>query len=134
MKKTENISLGGYAFTIEYDAYLELEEYIGSIRNAFSNDPSADEIVTDIEERIAELLKEKCISGMVVNLAMVESEKGSETRRPWLRREKRKSRNRISPKKKASRPRRTGKIKDFTEISRTGCLEEYVRDSVRISV
>ena len=72
MKKTENISLGGYAFTIEYDAYLELEEYIGSIRNAFSNDPSADEIVTDIEERIAELLKEKCISGMVVNLAMVD--------------------------------------------------------------
>ncbi len=71
MKTTENISLAGYAFIIETDAYDELNEYLNEIRSCFSGDSSADEIVEDIEERIAELLREKCISGMVVDLSMV---------------------------------------------------------------
>lgn len=71
MKTTENISLAGYAFTIEIDAYEELGSYIDDIRTSFSNDPSAEEITADIEERIAELLSERCQNGMVVNLAMV---------------------------------------------------------------
>ena len=72
MKTTENISLGGYAFTIETDAYEELEAYLTDIRTCFSGDASADEIVADIEERIAELLRERCISGMVVDLSMIQ--------------------------------------------------------------
>ncbi len=71
MKTTENISLAGYAFTIETDAYSELEAYLNDIRSSFSGDSSADEIVADIEERIAELLREKCVSGMVVDLGMI---------------------------------------------------------------
>ena len=71
MKTTENISLAGYAFTIETDAYAELESYLEDIREAFRNDDNAEEITSDIEERIAELLREKCISGMVVNLDMI---------------------------------------------------------------
>ena len=71
MKTTENISLGGYAFTIEADAYKELEAYLKEIRIGFSTDPSADEIIADIEERIAELLKEQTVPGMVVNMAMI---------------------------------------------------------------
>lgn len=71
MKTTENISLAGYAFTIETDAYAELESYLDDIREAFRNDDNAEEITSDIEERIAELLREKCISGMVVNLDMI---------------------------------------------------------------
>lgn len=71
MKTTENISLAGYAFTIESDAYLELGEYLADIRATFSTDASADEIAADIEERIAELLSERCTKGMVVNMAMV---------------------------------------------------------------
>ena len=71
MKTTENISLAGYAFTIETDAYTELETYLNDIKDAFRNDDNADEITSDIEERIAELLREKCISGMVVNLDMI---------------------------------------------------------------
>lgn len=72
MKTTENISLAGYAFTIETDAFYELEAYLSDIRNCFSGDASAEEIVADIEERIAELLNERCISGMVVDIAMVQ--------------------------------------------------------------
>lgn len=71
MKTTENISLGGYAFTIETDAYDVLDTYLGEVRKAFSTDPSADEIIDDIEERIAELLKEQTVPGMVVSLAMI---------------------------------------------------------------
>lgn len=71
MKTTENISLGGYAFTIETDACNELERYINEIRSGFSTDPSAEEIIADIEERIAELLKEHTVPGMVVNLPMI---------------------------------------------------------------
>lgn len=72
MKTTENISLGGLAFTIESDAYTELNCYIEDIRECFRNDSCANEIVEDIETRISELLKEKCPAGMVVNMAMVE--------------------------------------------------------------
>lgn len=71
MKTTENISLAGYAFTIETDAYEELGAYLSDIRTCFSGDASADEIVADIEERIAELLRERCVAGMVVELPMV---------------------------------------------------------------
>jgi len=72
MKTTENISLGGLAFTIESDAYTELNRYIEEIKECFRNDPYANEIVEDIEVRISELLKEKCPAGMVVNMGMVE--------------------------------------------------------------
>lgn len=71
MKTTENISLAGYAFTVETDAYEELEVYLNDIYKAFATDASADEITADIEARIAELMKEKYISGMVVDIDMV---------------------------------------------------------------
>lgn len=72
MNNTENISLGGYAFTIETDAYAELETYINEIRSSFISDPCAEEIIADIEERIAELLKEQTVPGMVINLPMIQ--------------------------------------------------------------
>ena len=72
MKTTENISLGGLAFTIEADAYAELNKYIEEISGCFRNDPCGSEILEDIEVRISELLKEKCTEGTVVSLAMIE--------------------------------------------------------------
>ena len=71
MKTTENISLGGYAFTIETDAYTDLEAYLADIRTGFCSDPSAEEIIADIEERIAEILKEETTEGMAVTSAMI---------------------------------------------------------------
>lgn len=75
MKTTENISLAGYAFTIETDAYAELGTYLADIKEAFRKDANAEEITSDIEERIAELLREKCINGMVVNISMIQDVK-----------------------------------------------------------
>ena len=73
MKTTENISLAGYSFTIETDAYQELGQYLDEIKAAFKGSDIAEEIAADIEERISELLRETCIPGMVVNLEMVNS-------------------------------------------------------------
>ena len=73
MKKTENISLAGYSFTIEEDAYANLEKYLNDIRTVFAADENAEEIASDIEERIAELLNEKCRNGIVVNIGMIEA-------------------------------------------------------------
>lgn len=73
MKTTENISLAGYSFTIETDAYQELGQYLDEIRAAFGGSDMAEEIAADIEERISELLREICVPGMVVNLEMVNS-------------------------------------------------------------
>lgn len=75
MKTTENISLAGYAFTVEADAYEELKGYLNEIREVFKDDANVDEIASDIEERIAELLREKCMNGMVVNMKMVQEVK-----------------------------------------------------------
>ena len=72
MKNTEQISLGGFAFVIETDAYVQLENYLEDVRECFRNNSSADEIVSDIEIRIAELLKEKYVDGAVVSRAMIE--------------------------------------------------------------
>lgn len=71
MKTTENISLAGYAFTVESDAYAELEKYLEEIQRSFEGNDSSDEIVADIEERIAELLGEMCKGAMTVNVNMI---------------------------------------------------------------
>lgn len=72
MKTTENISIAGYAFTIETDAYEVLGNYIEEIRGSIKDDSTRDEIASDIEERIAELLNEKCNGNRIADLQMVE--------------------------------------------------------------
>ncbi len=56
MNKILNINLGGYALTIDDDAYEYLQTYLESIRRRFSESEGRDEIVTDIEGRIGELI------------------------------------------------------------------------------
>lgn len=57
MKKTVSINLGGMAFNIEEDAYSILRKYLDEIKDHFSHEEGGEEIVTDIEARIAELVK-----------------------------------------------------------------------------
>ncbi len=72
MKTTENISIAGYAFTVEMDAYEELVRYLDALKNVFEGREGAEEITADIEERVAELLAEKYRPGMTINLAMID--------------------------------------------------------------
>jgi len=63
MKKIININLSGRVIPIEDSAYESLQVYIESLRRYFANEESRDEIINDIESRIAELLHEKVRKG-----------------------------------------------------------------------
>ena len=59
MNKTVNINLGGMFFHIDEDAYQKLTRYFDAIKRSLSNSTGQDEIIKDIEMRIAELISEK---------------------------------------------------------------------------
>jgi phage shock protein PspC (stress-responsive transcriptional regulator) len=63
MKKIININLSGRVIPIEDSAYEKLQEYIESLRRYFANEEGRDEIINDIESRIAELMSEKARKG-----------------------------------------------------------------------
>ena len=63
MKKIININLSGRVIPIEDSAYEKLQAYIESLRRYFANEESREEIINDIESRIAELLHEKIRKG-----------------------------------------------------------------------
>ncbi|MCX2740144.1 PspC domain-containing protein [Pontibacter anaerobius] len=55
MKKNISINLQGIIFQIEEDGYEQLNRYLASIRTYFSNYEGHEEIVADIEARVAEI-------------------------------------------------------------------------------
>ncbi|AWL77697.1 PspC domain-containing protein [Capnocytophaga canimorsus] len=57
MDKTHNISLGGFSFLIEDKAYQELSKYLNEVRKSLGNTADTNEIIYDVEQRMAELLK-----------------------------------------------------------------------------
>lgn len=59
MKKTLTVNISGMVFHIDEDAYGVLNDYLQSIKKHFSRTQGGDEIVSDIEARIAEMLKER---------------------------------------------------------------------------
>ena len=58
MKKNITINLCGRLFQIDEDAYELLQQYIESLRQSFGHEEGGEEIVNDIEARIAELFSE----------------------------------------------------------------------------
>ncbi|MFM2268818.1 MAG: hypothetical protein RL757_2259 [Bacteroidota bacterium] len=58
MNKIFNINLGGFAFSIDDDAYEMLQHYLGTLRQHFSKSEGCDEIMGDIESRLAEIFNE----------------------------------------------------------------------------
>jgi phage shock protein PspC (stress-responsive transcriptional regulator) len=63
MKKVININFQGRVIPIEETAFEILKQYIESLRRYFSNEEGRDEIVNDIESRIAELFSEQLQKG-----------------------------------------------------------------------
>ncbi len=59
MNKTVNINLANTFFHIDEEAYHKLRRYLEAIRRSFSGTSGSDEIIADIESRIAELFTEK---------------------------------------------------------------------------
>ena len=58
MNKTININLGGTFFHINESVYNLLQQYLEKLKITFSNTQGKEEIIKDIESRIAELLRE----------------------------------------------------------------------------
>jgi phage shock protein PspC (stress-responsive transcriptional regulator) len=68
MNKTHNINLGGYPFTIDNDAYEHLQDYLNKIHKHFESSEGFEEIVDDIETRMAELLFERIKTKSIVTM------------------------------------------------------------------
>lgn len=66
MNKTVNINLGGMFFHIDEDAFQKLSRYFEAIKRSLTNSNGQDEIIKDIEMRIAELFTEKHAAGKQV--------------------------------------------------------------------
>jgi phage shock protein PspC (stress-responsive transcriptional regulator) len=56
MNKVVNINISGVLFVIDEQAYDKLSDYISNLKKYFSQTPGGEEIIFDIESRIAELL------------------------------------------------------------------------------
>lgn len=59
MKKSIKINLAGLVFHIDEDAYQKLKEYLNAITEQFKHLEEGDEIINDIESRIAEIFQDK---------------------------------------------------------------------------
>ena len=74
MKKTLTVNISGIVFHIDEDAYEKLNQYLASVRRHFTPDDGCDEIMADIESRIAETLQERITdSKQVISLSDVQS-------------------------------------------------------------
>ncbi|MCO5234236.1 MAG: DUF2807 domain-containing protein [Chitinophagales bacterium] len=75
MNKTYNINLAGQIFHINEDAFDMLSDYLKSLKKIYQNEEGGDEIITDIESRIAEifLLENKNNRLTIINIENVEN-------------------------------------------------------------
>ena len=73
MNEIKRCSLAGISFTLEPDAYDTLKEYIQSLHDAYRSNPDGEEIVADIEARIAEIILSTIPAEAVVTKPLVKN-------------------------------------------------------------
>jgi len=66
MKKTISINISGVIFHIEEDGYDKLKSYLTTVQQYFSTYEDSQEIIADIEARIAEIFLGKVNAGKQV--------------------------------------------------------------------
>ncbi len=71
MTEVEKVSIGGYAFTLEVKAYDIVKQYLDELGDYYSQREGGSEIMEGIEERMAELLYEKCADDGVASVAEI---------------------------------------------------------------
>src|SRR5438270_1913039 len=73
MNKVININIAGLVFHADEEAYEVLRRYLDSLKKQFGNTEGGDEILADIESRVAEMLTEKLKNrGEIISLADVQ--------------------------------------------------------------
>ena len=73
MNEIKKCSISGIAFQFEPDAYEELSRYLQELRNQYNETPEGEEIIADIEARIAELILSTQDNGRTVALPLVKN-------------------------------------------------------------
>jgi phage shock protein PspC (stress-responsive transcriptional regulator) len=68
MNKTFNINLGGYPFSIDEDAFVYIQNYLKTIERHFSTSEGCEEILYDIEVRMAELFQEHLKGRVIITM------------------------------------------------------------------
>ncbi|NPA44433.1 MAG: PspC domain-containing protein [Chlorobi bacterium] len=71
MKKAITVNINGYIFNIDEDAYTELKNWLDKISNQYKNEKDGDEIINDIEMRVAELFTDMVGDNGVVSIIEV---------------------------------------------------------------
>lgn len=74
MKKIIEVSIGSINFTMEDDAYIRLKEYLKRFESTISDKKEAEEIMEDVEARVAEIFqKEMKFTNQVVDMKLVQT-------------------------------------------------------------
>ena len=73
MNEIKKCSIAGVSFTLEKNAYQRLQEYIKSLIDAYNDNPDGEEIVADIEARIAELILSAQPAEAIITLPIIEN-------------------------------------------------------------
>lgn len=71
MKEVKKCSISGIAFTLDADAYALLSRYLDSLKATYAETADGDEIVADIEARIAELILSQQENSRVVETPLL---------------------------------------------------------------
>lgn len=66
MKKVVKVSIGHFAFTLEDEAFRKIDSYLNELKAHYSGNENSAEIIDGIEERMAELIIERCPDGRIV--------------------------------------------------------------------
>jgi len=69
MKKTLQVNIGGFAFSVDEESYQIIDKYLDSLKRYYGAQAEGAEILEDIEERMGELLAERCGQENVVTPA-----------------------------------------------------------------
>lgn len=74
MKKIIEVSIGSINFTMEDDAYIRLKEYLKRFESTIPDKREAQEIMEDVEARVAEIFqKEMRFTNQVVDMKLVQT-------------------------------------------------------------
>ncbi|MBR6423795.1 MAG: PspC domain-containing protein [Bacteroidales bacterium] len=71
MTEVQKVSIGGYAFTLEVEAYAIVKQYLDELNEYYSQREGGAEVMEGFEERMAELLYEKCGDNGVASVEAV---------------------------------------------------------------
>lgn len=72
MQQVVKVNIGGVAFTLEREAYDTFQQYLSSLEEYYLSNNNGGEIISGIEERVAELLVDSGYSEQVVPLREIE--------------------------------------------------------------